>query len=66
MSESRPRLNVVIPELHPDEANDDVNRQIVQFGATLPADAWFDVWYPTTTEADFDVVRVDADGIHTL
>ena len=66
MSEPRPRLDVAIFEMDPDEANADINRQITEFAAKLPLGSWFDVWYPTSTEADFDVVCVDADGIRTL
>lgn len=46
----------------------DANEQIRAFAASLrQADKrpWFEVWYPNTTDADFDAVEVGEDGTIT-
>lgn len=59
------RLDIQLPEIietDEDSQNESINVQIVAKAATLKPGTWFQVWYPDTTEADYDVLRV-VDGV---
>lgn len=71
MTNERPRLDVTLPvsgDIQDDNETQAIaiNKQIEEFAATLEPDEWFEVWYESDTEESYDVVRVDADGIHSL
>lgn len=62
-----PRLTITWPagiEEGTDEANDHAMALIYEFAAALGYPAKFEVWYPHTTEADYDVLNVT--GPHTI
>lgn len=68
IDQEHPRLDISQSPVSDDDdaARVEVNSQIEAFAATLEPDTWFQVWYDGTDETNYDVVRVDADGIHTL
>ncbi len=59
-----PRLDIVFPDqiVGSDRANAYALEAIRTFASNLEVEQPFEVWYPTTTAADYDVVRVDTDG----
>ncbi len=65
MSADLPRLTIDWPtgvEAGTDDANAHALEEIRAFASSLEPETRFEVWYPTTTEADYDVLSVADDG----